>query len=182
MGWPEEVVVEGAEVDVVLRAPDPIDAEAITDVVQANRDHLRRFLPWAEEPLPVDQQAVRLAVGREAFEQGGDVTYTIFSAGEVIGGLGLHRRRGPGRIEIGYWLAADAEGQGVITSAVRELLPVCFADPTIDIAQIRCHRDNVRSAAVPKRLGFELVGEDGDSFVWELPRVHVADPAAGTAT
>jgi RimJ/RimL family protein N-acetyltransferase len=180
--WPEEVVVDGAAVPVVLRAPDPIDAEAISAAVRANRDHLRRFLAWAEEPLAVDQQAVRLAVGREAYEQGGDVTYTIFSGEEVIGGLGLHRRRGPGRIEIGYWLVADAEGHGIITTAVRQLLAVCFADPTIDIAQIRCHRDNVRSAAVPARLGFDLVGEEDDSLVWELHRLQVADPAAGTAT
>jgi RimJ/RimL family protein N-acetyltransferase len=51
---------------------------------------------------------------------------------------------------------------------VRALLPICFADETIDIAQIRHRRDNGRSAAVPRRLGFELVGEDGDSLVWEL--------------
>jgi RimJ/RimL family protein N-acetyltransferase len=182
MGWPDEVVV--ADVGVVLRAPDPIFAEAVTDAVNANRDHLRRFLPWAEEPATVDAQAVRLAVGREAFDLGADATYLLFEAAtdELVGTVGLHRRRGPGRIEIGYWIVAEAEGRGLITSAVRELLPVCFTDPTIHIAQILCHRDNVRSAAVPRRLGFGLVGEDGDSLVWELARVHVADSAAGTAT
>jgi RimJ/RimL family protein N-acetyltransferase len=168
MAWPEEVEVEDA--GVVLRAADPIDAEALTATIDANRDHLRRFLPWAEEPLSVDQQAVRLAAGREAFALGGDASYLIFerATDEIVGMVGLHRRRGPGRIEIGYWLAADAEGRGLMTSSVRRLLPVCFDDPTIDIAQIRCDRNNVRSAAVPKRLGFTLVAEDDGDLVWEL--------------
>jgi RimJ/RimL family protein N-acetyltransferase len=158
------------EAGVVLRGPDPRYAEAVTDAVNTNRDHLRRFLPWAEEPSTIDAQAVRLAVGREAFDLGADATYLMFDAAtdELIGTVGLHRRRGPGRIEIGYWLVATAEGEGRITASVRQLLPVCFADDSIDIAQIRCHRDNVRSAAVPRRLGFELVGEEEDTLVWEL--------------
>jgi RimJ/RimL family protein N-acetyltransferase len=168
VAWPVEVAVD--EVGIVLRAPDPIDAEAMTDAINANRDHLRRFLPWAEEPLTVDAQAVRLAVGREAFDHGGDATYTIASGTEIVGGLGAHRRRGPGIIEIGYWLTADAEGQGIITSAVRTLLPVCFEDDGTHTVQIRCHRDNVRSAAVPRRLGFTLVAEEDDDLVWELRR------------
>ena len=168
MGWPMQLEVDGASVPVVLRAPDPIDAEQMAATIDANRDHLRRFLPWAEEPATVDAQAVRLAVGREAFEQGGDATYTIASGDEIIGGIGFHRRRGPGILEIGYWLAADAEGHGVITAAIRRLLPVCFADEGTNRVQILCHRDNVRSAAVPRRLGFTLVGEEGDDLVWEL--------------
>jgi RimJ/RimL family protein N-acetyltransferase len=170
VAWPEEVAVD--EVGIVLRGPDPVDAEAVVEAVNANRDHLRRFLPWAEEPAKVDATAVRFAAAREAFDLGADATYLLFDAvtDEVVGTIGLHRRRGPGRIEIGYWLVADAEGRGLITSCVRELLPICFADATIDIAQIRCHRDNVRSAAIPKRLGFAFVAEEDDHLVFELHR------------
>ena len=170
MTWPLQLTVDGAAIPIELRAPDPIDAEAMTVAINANRDHLRRFLPWAEERAAVDAQAVRLAVGREAMEQGGDATYTIASGDEVVGGIGFHRRRGPGVLEIGYWLTADAQGNGVITAAVRTLLPQCFADGDTHTVQIRCHRDNTRSAAVPRRLGFALVGEDGDDLVWEIHR------------
>jgi ribosomal-protein-serine acetyltransferase len=168
VAWLQEIVVD--EVGAVLRAPDPVDAEAVADAVNTNRDHLRRFLPWAEERATVDAQAVRLAIAREAFDLGADATYLLFDArtDELVGTIGLHRRRGPRRIELGYWLVASAEGRGLITACVRRLLPLCFADDTIDIAQIRCHRDNVRSAAVPRRLGFEFVGQEEDTLVWEL--------------
>jgi RimJ/RimL family protein N-acetyltransferase len=182
MRWPLEVTVESAGVR--LRAPDPIDAQAITDAVVANRDHLRRFLPWAETPTTVDQQAVRLATIREALEAGADAIYTLVEVGDrdgererdgdgedrVIGTVGLNRRQGPGIIEVGYWLVADAEGRGIMTEAVRRVVPLCFEDETVDVVQIRCHRDNVRSAGVPRRLGFTLVAEDGDDLVWELRR------------
>ena len=170
MVWPAEVVVEGASIGVVLRAPDPIDAADLAEAVNANRDHLRTFLPWAEEPATVDAQAIRLAVGREAFDHGGDANYTITSGRRVIGGIGLHRRRGPGVIEIGYWVTAEVEGQGVVTAAVRRLLRVCFEDDGALVVQIRHHRDNERSEAVPRRLGFTLVGEEDDHLVWELHR------------
>ena len=170
--WPEELAVE--EAGVVLRAPDPVDAQAITDAVLANQEHLRRFLPWAESPSTVDQQAVRLATAREAMAAGGDATFTVLDAvdeGAVVGAIGLHRRRGPGVIEIGYWLVADRQGQGTMTRIVRRVAALAFdEDATVHTVQIRCHRDNHRSAGVPRRLGFALVSEDGDDLVWELRR------------
>ena len=157
---------------VVLHGPDPIDAQAITDAVLANQDHLRRFLPWAEAPLTVDQTAVRLATAREALLVGGDAAYTVLDAsdGAVVGAVGLHRRRGPGVIEIGYWLVADRQGKGTMTHIVRRATALAFEDETVHTVQIRCHRDNHRSAGVPRRLGFRLVAEEADDLVWELPR------------
>ena len=170
--WPEELAVE--EAGVVLRGPDPVDAQAITDAVLANQDHLRRFLPWAETPSTVDQQAVRLATAREAMLVGGDATYTVLDAADeatVVGAVGLHRRRGPGVVEIGYWLVADRQGQGTMTHIVRRVAALAFdEDEAVHTVQIRCHRDNHRSAGVPRRLGFALVSEDGDHLVWELRR------------
>ena len=168
--WPIEVEVDiGA--GLVLRAPDAIDAAAIAEAINTSLPHLARFLEWATEPATVDGQAVRQAIAREAFDAGGDAMYTIFEGDEVVGAIGLHRRLGPDALEIGYWLRADAEGRGIMTAAVRRATRLAFDVDGAERVVIRCHPDNVRSAAIPERLGFTLVEvDDVPRMVWELRR------------
>lgn len=165
---------------VVLRAPDPVDAEAVTEAANSSLDHLRPFMEWAAEPATVDRQAVRLALAREDFAAGGDAHYTIFEGDEVSGGVGLHRRQGPDAIEIGYWVRADRQGRGIITASVSALLPVAFGAEGIERVVIRCDEANTRSATIPQRLGFGLAGMEeydavapgqiGRMMRWELRR------------
>ncbi len=181
--WPLAIEVDVENLGdggVVLRAPDPIDASAATQAITASLDHLRPFMEWASKPPAVDQQALRLAVGREAFDAGGDANYLIFGGDEVIGGIGLHRRQGPGVLEIGYWLRPDREGGGVISAAVRALLRVAFEVDGAERVVIRCDQANTRSAAVAERCGFTLVdvvddvpkapANTGRMMVWEQRR------------
>ena len=74
-------------------------------------------------------------------------------------------------LEVGYWLRADAEGRGIMTAAVRRVTRIAFEVDGAERVVIRCHPDNVRSAAVPERLGFRLVEVDAQPrMVWELRR------------
>lgn len=171
--WPVEVdvEVEGVDVDVVLRAPDPIDAGGLTAAVNGSLEHLARFLDWANEPATVGATAVRLAIGREAFDAGGDATYSVFVGDEVVGAVGLHRRAGPGALEVGYWLRHDLEGRGLMTACVRRALGLAFDVDGAERVVIHCHPDNVRSAAIPRRLGFTLVEiDERPRMVWQLRR------------
>jgi RimJ/RimL family protein N-acetyltransferase len=152
--WPREV---DAGAGVVLRAPDPIDAEGVCEAINASLDELRPWMPWAAEPATVDQQAVRLAIVAEGFAVGGDAGYTIFSDGEVAGIVGVHDRLGDATArEIGYWLRTSATGRGVMTRAVRAVVEV-LAGAGIERAVIHCDEANARSAAVAARAGFTLV-------------------------
>lgn len=175
--WPVEVDAGGG---VVLRAPDPIDASSISEVINASLPHLARFLDWAHEPATVDAQAVRQAIARAAFDAGGDAMYTVFEGDDVVGAVGLHRRIGAGALEIGYWLRASDEGRGIMTAAVRALVPLAFELDGAERVVIHCHPDNVRSAAIPQRLGFTLLGiDDRPRMVWELRPSAGAAPTIG---
>jgi RimJ/RimL family protein N-acetyltransferase len=74
----------------------------------------------------------------------------------VIGGFGLHRRIGPGGIEIGYWVHVDYAGQGYATTAAQALTQAGLA--LDDVTRVEIHTDeaNVKSAAIPRRLGYRL--------------------------
>ena len=141
----------------VLRCWDPPDAPAAKEAIDASVDHLRPWMPWAaHEPEPVEDKMARLRSFRAMFDADEDYVYGIFDRTErrVLGGTGLHLRHGPAAREIGYWLRADEQGRGLMTETVAALTRVAFEVDGVRWVEIRCDPANVRSAAVPRRLGF----------------------------
>ena len=99
----------------VLRCWDPADAPLLKEAIDASLDHLRPWMPWAEnEPEDLPAKVARLRRFRAEFDLGQNFIYGIFDREErrVLGGTGLHLRVGPGALEIGYWIRADETNQG----------------------------------------------------------------------
>ena len=166
---------------VVLQLHGPDEAGAVADVINANLEHLRPWMPWAHRETDAHEQAMRLAVAIENAERDRDLSYTITVDGRIAGGCGLHRRDADERtLDIGYWIAADAEGHGYVTEAAAGLAHVAFERYEARLIRITCDEANVRSAAVPRRLGFahvDTVDEERDApassnrtMIWELTR------------
>jgi RimJ/RimL family protein N-acetyltransferase len=81
------------------------DAEPVSAAVRASLAHLRPWMPWATEAAAaVDTQAERCRDAAKAWEDGTEYIYVLRADpdGPVVGTFGLHRRVGPGGIEIGY--------------------------------------------------------------------------------
>ena len=166
---------------VVLRRQRVEDAAAIAAAVAASLDHLRPWMPWAT-PDQADPEVQRRRLESEtgSWEAGGDHTYLVVDpAGtEVLGAVGLHRRVGPGGLEIGYWLRHSATGRGWMTAAVAAATAAALDLAGIDRVEIHCDVANERSAAIPRRLGYlldrieddgvEAPGETGRSMVWVM--------------
>ncbi len=128
-------------------------------LVDRNRAQLDRWFPWpqrtrAPEDLHafIDESLQRFA-RRDGFEGG------LRADGRLIGGLGVHHvDREVGSGEIGYWLAQAAQGRGFMTRAVAGLIRHLIEDERFERIEIRCHPDNLRSRAIPERLGFREEG------------------------
>lgn len=83
----------------------------------------------------------------------------MYSEGILVGMIGHVGIDWPNRAtEIGYWLAEDRQGRGIITRSVRALIDEAFGPLDLHRVVIRCATGNTRSAAVPRRLGFQLEG------------------------
>jgi RimJ/RimL family protein N-acetyltransferase len=95
----------------------------------------------------------------EAWQRGGDAVYGMFEAGAVVGGCGLHRRRGPHGLDIGYWVGRASTGRGVGTEAARLLTTAALAVPGVDHVEIHHDPANLASGAIPRRLGYRHVGD-----------------------
>ncbi len=158
----------------LLRPWQADDAPRMKATIDANLDHLRAWMPWAlNEPSPIEDISARIALFAEEFESGVNGVYAIFSrdGAEVIGGTGLHPRIASG-LEIGYWIARTHTGNGYATEAARALTKAALEMPDVHEVQIRCHPDNLASAAVPERLGYRHIRtfEDPEILVNSVPR------------
>lgn len=166
------------------------DAPLLSAAVEASVDHLRPWMWWAaDEPVtPRARRDVLTSMMRD-WETGGDVTYAVLLGGEVIGSSGLHRRGGPEVLEIGYWIHVAHIGRGYATELAAGLTTAALTVAGVERVEIHHDRNNVRSEAIPKRLGFERVGEQDDgirapaeagiSCIWAVDRGDWASHSTG---
>jgi ribosomal-protein-serine acetyltransferase len=139
------------------------DVPAMAAAVAASLDHLRPWMPWvADEPLTLDARRALIEGFRAEWESGGDAVYGVFLGDAAIGGTGLHRRRGPTALEIGYWVHVDHIGNGYATELAAALTTTALGEHGIEAVEIHHDRANDRSRRVPERLGYELVSETAD--------------------
>src|SRR5437764_1997121 len=172
MDTPAETLTDGVA---ELRRWRAEHREELTATVMASLDHLPPFLIWASPDYTADEF---LADTAKRWENGEAFEYGVFADGSLAGGIGLMSR--PGGIEIGYWLALEHTGRGLMTRAV--ILGVAEAFRCgAGYIEIKHDELNVRSAAVPARLGFTQVREEtaelplapacgGRNIVWRRER------------
>lgn len=154
----------------VLRCWDPRDAPLLKEAIDASLEHLLPWMPWArDEPQSVELKMELLRQFRGRFDLDRDWSYGVFTCDEsaVVGGAGLHpvssgtpatRRHERGVREVGYWVASRFAGQGFATEAASALVRVGFELEHLERIDLHCELENVRSAAVARKLGFH---EDG---------------------
>ena len=59
---------------------------------------------------------------------------------------------------LGYWVAEEQQGRGVVTAACHALVTHAFAHARLNRVEIRCAVDNHKSRAIPQRLHFTQEG------------------------
>jgi RimJ/RimL family protein N-acetyltransferase len=172
--------------DIVVRWVTVADAEPIARAVGESLEHLKPWMPWADiRSADVTFQRGRLREQIRQRTRAEEWQYGMFAErSEFLGSIGLMTRRGPGTIEIGYWLHVDAVNRGLATNAARALTAAALDMDGIDRAVIMCDEANLRSAAIPQRLGYtldrveprapEAPSETGRMQIWVADRSSLA--------
>jgi len=163
------------------------DAQEVYKVIDNNRVYLRKLLPWvdATDSSTVVENTISNWIKRH--EKGSDLVFGIFMDGKYIGNIGLHDiDRDNKKAIIGYWLAEEFQGRGIMTDCVRALIKYAFDTFKLNTISIHCALGNKKSRAIPKRIGFTESGtlKDGetlygithDMVVYSLDRLHLVFP------
>jgi ribosomal-protein-serine acetyltransferase len=149
-------VIDSATALRVLREDDAAELFALT---HANRDYLRRWLPWVDLVTSEDDSRSFLATVTAQREQGRGPTFGILCDGVLAGIVGFLPVDPVNRIgEIGYWLAPAAQGRGVMTRCCRFVVRYGFLTLDLNRIQIAAGTANSVSRAIPERLGFKFEG------------------------
>jgi ribosomal-protein-serine acetyltransferase len=132
------------------------DAEVVFRAIDANRDRLRPYMPW--EQTTRSPHDVRAFIERSLASPTDEDANGIFVGDEFAGSVGLRVDVLMSCGEIGYWVPAAFEGQGLVTKACQLLVDHGFRDRHLHRIEIHAAADNLRSRAVAERLGFALEG------------------------
>lgn len=143
----------------LLRRPDPADAEALQEAVAASAPELRRWMVWAQQPGTLEDTRANLQAAREGFERRESLRLHVWSADgqTLLGSSGYHALdwRVP-KGEIGYWISTPHTGQGYALEVADTLTHFALEVLGFRRLEIRCDARNVRSAQIPRKLGYTL--------------------------
>jgi ribosomal-protein-serine acetyltransferase len=143
-----------------LRPLEESDAEELYALTDANRAHLEPWLPWVSSTTSPDDSLQFIRATRRQLEDDAGMELALVDAdGAIAGVAGLHPFDWQNRAgTIGYWLAAQRQGRGLMTAAVRALVDHAFGERGLHRIEIAAAVDNARSRAIPERLGFRAEG------------------------
>jgi ribosomal-protein-alanine N-acetyltransferase len=195
-GVPLSTTIEGERV--LLRPPRSGDARGLRDLRAANVEHLA---PWNPLPRygadPLELSTVRSDIARARREWRSDTGYAFLIVGREPGRpllgyvhLSSVTRRPFDNAYLGYWIAAERQGEGLMTEAVR--LAVAFAFEALGLHRVQAAviPRNAASRRVLAKVGFreegvalrylEIAGRWEDHILHAITREESSRAGSGT--
>jgi ribosomal-protein-serine acetyltransferase len=151
--------------ELTLRLLHESDAEALFQVIDRNRSDLREWLPWVDANAEAADSLAFIRTMQNQFTEKSGLTLGLLRGGAIAGIISLRGLDWLNHIgEIGYWLAKEHQGGGIMLHSCRALISHAFAKLGLHRIVIRCATGNKRSCAIPERLGFvpEGIARDGE--------------------
>lgn len=134
-------------------------------LVDNNRVHLRKWLPWVDNiTSPYQYNNLISSWVKQYYNNNGFQTGIRYHK-RLVGVIGLHSIDWHNKqTSIGYYLGEDFEGKGIMIRSVRALINYLFYQMQLHRVEIRCGKQNIKSSAIPERLGFTKEGiiRDGE--------------------
>jgi ribosomal-protein-serine acetyltransferase len=141
---------------VVLRDYEMTDLDALWSAIEAERARLAAWMPFLRDAKTIEDE--RRWLESVTAEPRGLAGGSLWRDDDLLGGVGLVADAFGIVAEIGYWIRSSEEGHGLVTRACRALIDIAFDELELHRVVIRAGVENLRSRAVPERLGFTYEG------------------------
>lgn len=145
--------------DIKLELITENHAQPIFDIVNENRTHLRKWLPFVDRMQTVEfaQNFVKGTMQRN--QDGNEYAFVIKVNEKVIGRIGVYKIDNQNKIgEIGYWLAENVQGKGIVTKSCQSIIDFCISELQLNRIEIKCGTENLKSKTIPEKLNFKNEG------------------------
>ena len=147
----------------MLRCYEPEDAPLLKDAVDRASSTCGRGCRGRRTSRRRSTRSTSgCADSRGSYDLGEDFVYGVFSPRRLARPrrhAACTRGCGEGALEIGYWIAADAIGQGYATELSAVLTRVGFEHFGVDRVEIRVDPENERSEKVPREARLHAGGD-----------------------
>ncbi|MGG2063992.1 GNAT family N-acetyltransferase [Bacillus sp. S14(2024)] len=139
--------------------------DELYELVDRNREYFREWLPWVDGTKSAEAYNGLCPMWLHNFADGDGFEAGVRYKGKLVGVIGIHPvSRAKKATSIGYYLAEEASGKGIMTRSVKAALRYAFEELKLNKVEIHCGVNNQKSRAIPERLGFNLDGimRDGE--------------------
>jgi ribosomal-protein-serine acetyltransferase len=134
-------------------------AQAIFKMVDSNRAYLAQWLTFVNNMTTISfaENFVKACIQKN--KNGEELAFVLIDNELIIGRIGVYKIDQQNKIaEIGYWIVEHAQGRGIITRACKVLIDYCFSTLLLNRIEIKCATENIKSQAIPIKLGFKKEG------------------------
>jgi ribosomal-protein-serine acetyltransferase len=128
-------------------------------LIQSSKQHIREWLTFADATQKVDdaQEYIERTLKRFAANDG--FSCGIWHKGVLVGAIFLlYIDWANKKTEIGYWLSQEHQGSGIMTKSCKALINYVFDELKLNRVEIKAAEGNIKSRAIPERLGFQQEG------------------------
>jgi RimJ/RimL family protein N-acetyltransferase len=127
------------------------DDEAYFAAIDVSREHLSQYGDTTSARYPT---LGKVKESRALYSN--RLRLGIWAEDDFVGTIDARPNEAKSEAEIGFWLRADATGNGYATIALKALTDHLLPDYKRILTEV--HVDNDRSARVMRRAGFKLIG------------------------
>lgn len=136
------------------------DAEQLYNLINSNREHIGEWLKFPSITVEADDSKTFIERTRIRYAMEEGYWLGIWSEDKLVGSIGyLFLDQENKKTEIGYWLGKEYEGKGLVTKSIKVLIKHAFDELKLNKIEIGVATNNLKSRAIPEKLGFKREGE-----------------------
>jgi ribosomal-protein-serine acetyltransferase len=145
--------------DLQLREIQMTDASHIFQIIDNERNYLQQWLPFVCFTKTIDDTESFIKNVLDETNVNREIVCAILYNKQIAGLISFKNiDRANHKTEIGYWLSESKQGRGLVTKACSKLVDLAFNTMALNRVQIRVGVNNIKSKAIPRRLGFKFEG------------------------
>lgn len=149
------VIDQGLE----LRLLEERHTAELFELTDTSREFLRPWTPWIDNVKTAEDSKAFIHHSLEQFSKGESLTTGIWKDGVLVGVISFDRISQVNRSAmIGYWIGAKYQRKGLMTRACEALVDYGFKELKLNRIEIWAATENLRSLAIPIKLGFTREG------------------------